>query len=222
MMIWFDLLIWGSGGRLDWVGLYEVKFWFKSLSLDNPIWRMPVNNKVSGLKINNILTPIRDFDIKKHLILAVITTVTAILLFILGLVINSLLLELTVIIVGGKLATFRPTEPIQIMISTGILFASCALWAMILYLVYSSTKSASFSITRYFIFLAISIINVLVGIGLRLVYLASIPLETVGMLLGALQFLKWGLIVNLLVCGAIIVFFVISRSGQSRLSEKEA
>jgi hypothetical protein len=55
------------------------------------------------------------------------------------------------------------------------------------------------------------------------VYLASIPfLGTVSLPLGALQFLKWGLIVNLLVCGAIIVFLVISRSGQSRLSEKEA
>ena len=166
---------------------------------------------------------------KKYLVLAGVTVVAAILLFIFGFIISSQLSNLTTSVVGERILVLRPSESIrlelQFGLSIGVLFASCTLWAMVLYLVSFRTQSVSFSIFRYFIFLAILIISTLTGIALRLLYLASVSSRTtlsLGLSLGPLQFLKWGFVVNLIVCGAIIIFLMISRSGQSRLSEKGA
>jgi hypothetical protein len=50
-------------------------------------------------------------------------------------------------------------------------------------------------------------------------FLKNIPFEA-AVSLGQLQFLKWGFILNLLVCAAAVVFLLISRSRQNRLSKK--
>lgn len=146
-----------------------------------------------------------------------ITAVAAILLFILGALISFPLLNLTVSITGARLIALGPLEPAQAWIATGILFTSCGLWAMILYLVHFRTHSTSFSMSWYSIYLATSIMGALAGIGFRLLYLSTFS-AGISLAIGQLQFLRWGFIADFLVCGLVTALLIISRSAQPKIS----
>lgn len=155
---------------------------------------------------------------KKYVTLIGTTAITAILLFAFGFFISPLILEMITTILGIELYTYSVTALFRFSISMGILFGLCSLSALVVYLVHSSTQTALFSVVRYFIFLVVSIISILAGMSLRVVYLARIlpeiadpPLGPVGISLESIHFLGWGIIVNLCVCGVIIVFLLISR-----------
>lgn len=140
------------------------------------------------------------------------TTVAAsILLLIFGVMASSSLLDLTHLVVGAKLHILSPLEPSRFWVSIGLLFASCGLFAAVLCLAEMAICSTPFSTTRYAIFSVVTMMAVLVGIGLRLWYLTTLPVGSMGLPLSELHFFTWGLTVNLSACGIIMLFIIISR-----------